>query len=55
MFRVETSSPKAYNPYASKVPIILSTPSNKSKMGLQNHTNEDIKSPNTNQIRTNSH
>jgi hypothetical protein len=38
MFRVETSSPKASNTYSSKVPMILSTYLNKSKMGFQNHT-----------------
>jgi hypothetical protein len=54
MFRVKTFSPNASNPYASKVPMILSTSLNKSKMGFQNHTMR-IKSPNTKQIRTNSH
>jgi hypothetical protein len=53
MFRMETSSPKASNPYTSKIPMILSTSLNKSKMGFQNHTMR-IKSPNTKQIRTNS-
>jgi hypothetical protein len=41
IFRGETSSPKASNPYASNVPTILSSSLNKSKMGLQNHTMGD--------------